>query len=91
MRSDRETGSWQSLSCATATAQIGWFPMESDDAAEIWVVQLVLAVIVAPFAAWLIMLSLGSLHEQWYSVPAFGYGTTYLIVTALVLFSRIMR
>lgn len=57
----------------------------------LWCVSLYLTLLAAGFASWFTMMALGALHAQWNSVPAFGFATTYVVVTALALLARCLR
>lgn len=41
--------------------------------------------------AWVVMVGLGILHSQWPQIPAFGYGTTYVLMLALWIVARLFR
>lgn len=46
---------------------------------------ILVALIVALFVYFPIMLALGALHSEWPAIPAFGWGSTYIIVTSGIL------
>jgi hypothetical protein len=58
---------------------------------SMWLTVLVLQALTVLPGAWVVMLALGATHSEWPSVPAFGYGTVYIIMWGLSVLVKFLK